>query len=77
MYTALALQTTCHAVNHCASAADARASIKQSIAIIAEQAYSSKLFIGPDVKLIVLPEYFCHWFSFRRIDQEVASVRVL
>ncbi|MEN1926628.1 nitrilase-related carbon-nitrogen hydrolase [Luteimonas qiangzhengi] len=57
-YRALALQSTCHAVNACADVDEARAAIDANIARIARQLPASKAFIGPDLKLVVLPEYF-------------------
>ena len=61
-YTALALQTTCFAVNGCADAAAARARMLETIARVRAQVLASKRFIGPDVKLVVLPEYFLTGF---------------
>jgi predicted amidohydrolase len=55
-YRALALQTECRAVNQL-SADGARASIRESIERIGQQVRSSIAFIGPDVRLVVLPEY--------------------
>lgn len=57
-YRALALQTTCHAVNGCASAGEARERIAANIARVGRQIRASKAFIGHDLKLVVLPEYF-------------------
>ena len=57
-YRALALQTTCHAVNGCETAEDAQAKIAANIATIGRQIRASKAFVGPDLKLVVLPEYF-------------------
>ncbi|MGV8959770.1 MAG: nitrilase-related carbon-nitrogen hydrolase [Stenotrophomonas sp.] len=57
-YRALALQTTCRAVNGCASAEDAALAIADNIALVGRQIRASKAFIGPDLKLVVLPEYF-------------------
>ena len=57
-YRALALQTTCRAINACSSAEDASAAIADNIARIGRQIRASKAFIGPDLKLVVLPEYF-------------------
>ncbi|MCY4199048.1 MAG: nitrilase [Gammaproteobacteria bacterium] len=57
-YTALALQITCQAVNKCADAGKARRQIFASIETVASQVAASKQFIGPHVKLVVLPEYF-------------------
>jgi len=59
---ALALQTRCDAVNACTDAQAARALMRQSIARIALQVRASKGFIGPDVRLVVLPEYFLTGF---------------
>jgi predicted amidohydrolase len=57
-YRALALQTACHAVNQCPDAASARALMRNSIARIGRQVRAAKAFLGPDVQLVVLPEYF-------------------
>ncbi|MFY8094673.1 MAG: nitrilase-related carbon-nitrogen hydrolase [Niveispirillum sp.] len=61
-YMALALQVTCHAVNRCAEIAAARSRMMDSIARIQDQIIASKRFIGPDVRLVVLPEYFLTGF---------------
>lgn len=55
-YRALALQTACRAINGLAPEA-ARERISESIARIDAQIAGSKGFIGPDLKLVVLPEY--------------------
>lgn len=64
-YTALALQTKCHAVNGLGTA-EARALLMQNIERIRHQVRASKGFIrtltGDDVKLVVLPEYFLSGF---------------
>lgn len=57
-YQALALQTACYAVNGCASRADARSKMMENIARVERQIKASKAFIGPDLKLVVAPEYF-------------------
>ena len=56
-YYALALQTRCRAVN-ALNLADARRCIFTAIETCAAQVAASKGFIGPDVRLVVLPEYF-------------------
>ncbi|MFK7888437.1 MAG: nitrilase-related carbon-nitrogen hydrolase [Gammaproteobacteria bacterium] len=56
-YRALALQTRCDAVNGL-SVTDARAQMRQTIERIGRQIASSKTFVGQDLKLVVLPEYF-------------------
>jgi len=57
-YRALALQTACHAVNQCADRAGARKVMSDSIARIGRQVRAAKGFLGQDVRLVVLPEYF-------------------
>ncbi|RMB12232.1 nitrilase-related carbon-nitrogen hydrolase [Eilatimonas milleporae] len=57
-YHAIAYQAPCRAVNACPDADSARALIRDSIADLAGKIRQSKLFVGPDVRLIVLPEYF-------------------
>lgn len=57
-YRALALQTICHAVNGCAGIEEAQARIASNIATVGRQIRASKAFIGQDLKLVVLPEYF-------------------
>lgn len=69
-YIALALQTTCFAVNSAADAAASRPRMAASIARIAGQIGASKRFVGADVRLVVLPEYFLTGFPMG----EAASV---
>jgi len=57
-YRALALQTTCHAINACADPAEVSVAIADNITRVGRQIRASKAFIGPDLKLVVLPEYF-------------------
>ena len=57
-YSALAIQITCQAVNACTGAEEARARIFSSIERVARQVSAAKAFIGPGLKLVVLPEYF-------------------
>ena len=56
-YLALPLQTTCQAVNGAADAGEARPMMAESIQRIGAQIHASKRFIGPDLRLVVLPEY--------------------
>lgn len=56
-YQAIALQTACYAVNGMDIPA-ARARMLQTVDAIGVQIRAAKLFTGPDVRLIVLPEYF-------------------
>ena len=60
-YTAVALQSRCYAVNQL-SAAQARQRIFDNIQRIAGQIKGTKGFVGPSVKLVVLPEYFLSGF---------------
>lgn len=55
-YRALALQTACHAINGL-EPVDARHKVAAAIDRIGRQISASKGFIGPDLKLVVLPEY--------------------
>ena len=61
-YRALALQTTCHAINDCPDQLAARAKIAANIDRIGRQIRASKGFIGQDLRLVVLPEYFATSF---------------
>jgi len=61
-FKALALQTTCHAINSCPSDDDARNKMLANAHTISGQIRASKAFIGPDLKLVVLPEYFLTGF---------------
>ncbi len=60
-YKALALQTTCQSVNHC-TPEEARVSMAAAITRIGRQIAASKGFIGRDLRLLVLPEYFLSGF---------------
>lgn len=56
-YRALALQSSCHSVNRM-SMPDARNAIRQAITRVGKEIKASKQFIGSDLRLVVLPEYF-------------------
>ncbi|KPJ81855.1 MAG: nitrilase [Gammaproteobacteria bacterium SG8_30] len=56
-YRALALQLTCHAINDCPDRAAARQRMKENIARMDRAVGGSKAFHGPDLRLVVLPEY--------------------
>ena len=56
-YFALALQSSCDAVNQDSDRSSARARMMASIQRIGRELAASKAFIGPDVRLVVLPEY--------------------
>jgi len=57
-YTALALQTPCHAINRAPDTATARQWMMDNVQRVVRQIRAAKLFVGPDVRLVVLPEYF-------------------
>jgi len=57
-YRALALQIACRAVNQCTDRASARARMSESIDRVGRHVRAAKAFHGPDLRLVVLPEYF-------------------
>ncbi|MCK2215825.1 hypothetical protein MF672_018790 [Actinomadura sp. ATCC 31491] len=61
-YIALALQVETRAVN---AAADPRAEIAAAVARIGERVGGSKAWLGPDLRLVVLPEYALTGFPLR------------
>ena len=60
-YTAVALQTRCYAINKLNND-DARSQMLSNIEQISAQVKGTKGFVGPHVKLVVLPEYFMTGF---------------
>ncbi len=61
-YKALAIQVTCQAVNGCKNRTESQLIIDQSLARLETQIAASAAFIGKDLKLVVLPEYFLTGF---------------
>jgi predicted amidohydrolase len=61
-YRALALQVRCDAINGIADTSACRAQMLRTIQRIDNQIAASKAFIGDDLKLVVLPEYFLTGF---------------
>jgi predicted amidohydrolase len=61
-FRALALQVTCHAVNQARDRAEASCLMQKAITRLAQQIAASIAFIGPDCRLIVLPEYLLTGF---------------
>ncbi|MEO0412818.1 MAG: nitrilase-related carbon-nitrogen hydrolase [Pseudomonadota bacterium] len=57
-YYAMAYQAPCHAVNAMSSREESAAHMQKVIAGLKGKLLQSKLFVGPDMRLIVLPEYF-------------------
>lgn len=68
-YDALALQTRCDAVNRL-SHADARQSMRDTITRVGDQIQAARSFIGPDLKLVVLPEFFLTGYP---VDESVET----
>jgi predicted amidohydrolase len=62
IYKALALQTTCFTVNKVKDRSEAQPIMDATMARINAQIRASKAFIGQDLKLVVLPEYFLTGF---------------
>ena len=61
-YRALALQVTCHAINHVNYRDEARSLMEQAIERLEPQIAASLAFIGDDCRLVVLPEYWLTGF---------------
>jgi predicted amidohydrolase len=57
-YTAAALQLPVRAVNRCPDRAAARARMAETLAHVAEKVRGTRQWMGPALKLVVLPEYF-------------------
>lgn len=68
-YKALALQTTCYAINACETPLAARNVMFRTVDRIHAQIQASKAYIGNDLKLVVLPEYFLTGFP---LDEPLA-----
>lgn len=62
IYQALALQVGCAAVNRCQDRAGTRQRMLETITRLRAQIRASKAFIGPHLRLVVLPEYFLTGF---------------
>lgn len=61
-YVALPLQVSCRAVNATRDRSEARTLMMGSLERLEQQIQVSRAFIGPDCKLVVLPEYFLTGF---------------
>ncbi len=61
-YKALALQVSCQAINSVTDRQAAEVLMLQCIERLNRQIGASKRFIGPDTRLVVLPEYFLTGF---------------
>ncbi len=69
-YRALALQVTCHAINHVRERGEARSLMEQAIKRLDPQIAASRAFIGADCRLVVLPEY---WLTGFPMGEPVAA----
>lgn len=70
IYRSLALQTTCYAINPLKNHSEAKAKMLHNLDIIRRQLRASKAFIGQDVRLVVLPEYFMTGFPMGESIEE-------
>jgi predicted amidohydrolase len=68
-YKALALQVTCKAINSL-DKVEAKKQMLETIANIGLQIKASKAFIGQDLQLVVLPEYFLTGFPMGESIEE-------
>lgn len=57
-YIAVAMQVTCSAINHLVSRSEVMDSMEKTITKLDRHIFGAKKFIGTEVRLIVLPEYF-------------------
>jgi predicted amidohydrolase len=69
-YKALALQLTTASVNPCSNAPAARQQMLTAVSRIHAQIKASKAFIGSDLQLVVLPEYFLTGFPMGETTAE-------
>jgi predicted amidohydrolase len=69
-YKALALQLTTVSVNSCTSRHESRNKMLASVSRIHAQIKASKAFIGSDLQLVVLPEYFLTGFPMGETTAE-------
>jgi predicted amidohydrolase len=69
-FKALALQVTTASVNACTSAQEARKQMLSTVSRIHSQIKASKAFIGSDLQLVVLPEYFLTGFPMGETTAE-------
>jgi predicted amidohydrolase len=69
-YKALALQLTTASVNCCTSSHESRNQMLAAVSRIHAQIKASKAFIGSDLQLVVLPEYFLTGFPMGETTAE-------
>ncbi len=67
------MQVVCHAVNGCADRDSARQRIEESLVRISRQIQGAKGFLGADLKLVVLPEYFLTGYP---LTESIAEWRI-
>ena len=63
-YRAIALQARCDSITKAKDAKEARAMMMKAIERLGDQVRASRLFVGRDVKLVVLPEYILTGFPW-------------
>lgn len=61
-YRAIALQVRCDAVNSARSREESMDAVRATVSRVSTMVAGSKAFVGPDTKLVVLPEYFLTGF---------------
>jgi predicted amidohydrolase len=76
-YTALALQVRCRAIHRASDRREACEIMGESIRRIGGQIAASQAFIGADVKLVVLPEYFLTGFPMGQSVSEWSELACL
>ncbi|MBM3440534.1 MAG: nitrilase [Bacteroidetes bacterium] len=69
-YKALALQLTTASVNSCTSGLESKNQMLAAVSRIHAQTKASKAFIGSDLQLVVLPEYFLTGFPMGETTAE-------
>ncbi len=69
-YLALALQTTCFAVNEARGSSESRERMHRTLERVRAQILAARRFIGADLRLVVLPEYFLTGFP---LDEDSAA----
>ncbi len=72
-YKALALQVTCYAINQSRDRQEAQSLMQTAIERLGQQIAASLAFIGPDCRLVVLPEYFLTGFPMSESLQDWAE----
>jgi len=72
-YIALALQVACRTIRHLENREQAASHMQQTLGRLAGQIRASAAFIGPDTRLVVLPEYFLTGFPMGESIEQWAT----